>query len=170
MATRGSQGSKYTAVSVGFYASYFLREDGAVDRSKSGGKIDGALNPPPGVKYIQASAGNYATYLVQDDGVIARSKGSGKISGTMEDNKPYASVSVQIAAQESQYGSRCNQNNYLIRAEGSVDKTKHFGAISGTIAPPPGLTYTAACAGEHASYLLRSDGYSRLGPDLANCS
>ena len=61
-------GLVYVAVGAGPVASYFVRNDGVVERSVHGGKVSTAIEPPAGVKYISASAGMANSYLGRDDG------------------------------------------------------------------------------------------------------
>lgn len=61
-------------------AMYFIRDDGAVDRTTGGGVVTQTMNPPPGLKYLAASSGLYASYLLQSDGKVARTTGGGMVS------------------------------------------------------------------------------------------
>jgi hypothetical protein len=63
------QGLRYVSVSAGTAASYFLRSDGAVDRSKGSGTVSSTFDPPPGQRYTAVSSGTQCTYVVD----IARS-------------------------------------------------------------------------------------------------
>jgi hypothetical protein len=54
-------GTIYTAVSAGTFASYFLRSDGAVDRTMGKGVVCDTMSPPPGVTYTAVAAGTRQT-------------------------------------------------------------------------------------------------------------
>jgi hypothetical protein len=65
------------------HSAYFLRDDGAVDRTKVRGTISHTLQPPPGVRYTQVTAGFTATYFLRSDGLVDRSTGYGKVQQTI---------------------------------------------------------------------------------------
>ena len=77
-------------MSAGEHASYFVRDDGKVDRSTGKAKVDSEIVPEgwPEVKYVSVSAGDNATFFVRDDGFVDRMTGSTKPEQTMKPSKP----------------------------------------------------------------------------------
>ena len=76
-------GLSYLAAAAGSDSSYYLRSDGAVDRTTgSHGKVNSTMNPPPGTTYTQAATGNGHTYILRSDGLCDRTSG-GQVKLTM---------------------------------------------------------------------------------------
>ena len=111
-------------VAAGEFASYLVRDDGIVDRTKGYGKIDSQMSPPAGTKYVRVSDMFAVTTQHSPNGAHKDSPGQ----------------------------------MYLVREDGAVDRTRGYGTIELTMNPPPGLKYTSASSGLHASYLLQSNG------------
>jgi len=159
-----SDGAKYTAVSAGTDASYFLRDDGAIDRTTGGDTINGTVRGPMSAPYIAISTqtvgvsngkgariGPTHQYFVRNDGKVDRWK-NGEITSTIEakgDGVKYISASAG------------NSASYLLRDDGKVDRigTGDKGVPGMTIEAVAGCTYVLASSGDSgASYILRSDG------------
>jgi hypothetical protein len=90
-------GLRYLAASASAAASYYVRSDGAVDRTTRGnGKVTATMNPPPGTRYIAVSAHMNATYLLRSDGIVDRTTGYGKVQKSMlpSDNLAQKSCAV----------------------------------------------------------------------------
>lgn len=65
-------------------ASYYVRSDGAVDRTTGfKGSVSATLNPPPGVRYVAVSAHQNSTYLLRSDGICDRSRGGAKVHSSL---------------------------------------------------------------------------------------
>jgi hypothetical protein len=77
-------GAQYIAACAMQTASYLLRDDGAVDRTKGHAQICHTMMPPVGLRYVSVSAGRHATYLLRSDGRIDRTTGHGKVDSTLE--------------------------------------------------------------------------------------
>ena len=82
-------GMKYLSASATSAASYFVRDDGSVDRYTGPSREMLSMAAPQRersnvpAKYVQVSAHNYASYLVRDDGLVDRTTGKGQVSLTM---------------------------------------------------------------------------------------
>jgi hypothetical protein len=153
-------GKRYIHVSSGPVASYFVRDDGVVDRAKSGGKVESEMTPPAGIKYVNASAGMDRTYLLRDDGKIDQVRG-GKVDATLEPKDAgkgtvFVGCSDQLTIQTDK--TVCGPwANYLVRSDGVIERVTTKSSEHQLIVPAKGK-YIQASAGASASYLLREDG------------
>ena len=138
----------YVGASVGVWASYVLRVDGAVARFKSGA-VQKLLRPPEKTTYVAVSGGEAASYLLRSDGVIDRVTTFGCV--TSQIHAPGTAKYTAVSA--GSYAS------YFLRDDGVVDRTRSGGKLDrASFVPPVGVSYTAASAGTDATYLVRSDG------------
>lgn len=141
-------GTVYVAASAGDFASYFLRSDGAVDRTLGKGVISSRIFPPQDATYIQVSYGRSNSYLLRSDGSIDRIKSKGIVSSTM--NPPPGKKYIKIKAG---YG-----NSYFLRDDGAVDRTAGGGKLSSSFKPPEKAKYIDLAIGTEFSYFIRDDG------------
>ena len=142
-----STGVKYIQSDTSECVTYFVRDDGYVDRTKGGGKIGKQFTPPAKTKYIVASAGIYASYLLRDDGVVDRLVSAEKESEIRcEDGFKYIAISSGDHA------------SYFVREDGAVDRSTGKGKMTSTISAPESVKYVDVSAGSYATYLLRDDG------------
>ena len=148
---------------AGTEASYFLRSDGKVDRTRGFGNVDTTFeckaSPYVAVssqiaaqKNQEGGGGAYVSYLVRKDGKVDRVRTFGEVVQTLwppEGTKYIASSCADMVS-------------YMLRSDGAIDrimgKLKGGATVDCTINPPPGVKYTAVSAGQWASYLLRDDG------------
>ena len=103
-------GIKYIRSDTSESVTYFVRDDGCVDRTVGGGKIGSQFMPPAKTKYVSASAGNYASYLLRDDGIIDRI-----VSGKKRSEIFCEGGGKYVAISSGDYAS------YFVRADGAVD-------------------------------------------------
>jgi hypothetical protein len=122
---------KYIQVSSGEHNSYFLRDDGAVDRTTGGGVVS-TFDAPENTKYTAVSIGTSASYLLRADGSVDRSPGSGQIKSTLAPPEGTTYVSVtggQVTTMPKKNPtfltclSDTQEVSYLVRSDGAVDKT-----------------------------------------------
>ena len=142
---------KYIFVAQNSYASYFLRNDGKIDRSTGRGKIDQRMTcAEPKVWYVWVCVGVTVMYAIRSDGKVDRSTGSGKVSATIE----CPDANVKFVA-----GSGADTNTYLIGDNGNIYRFRSATDIT----PMPctagnGITWVTASGGINTSYFVRSDG------------
>ena len=145
-----SNALRYVFISCGESQSYFVRSDGAVDRSTVSLHLPPPTHQPPSrfsartfPSFVHSGA-HLLTYL------LARSlkQGGGKVSHTI--NPPPGTKF--IAASSGDYAS------YLLRDDGVVSRTTGGGKSSNDIHPPGKARYVAVSAGDSQSYFLRDDG------------
>ena len=137
---------KYVAVAPGYYVSYLVRADGAIDvlsetaakgtgimnnEVSQGGRLDCTIAAPVGTRYVGVAAHHIC--------------GKGR-----SDKELTWKLPPQVL-------------RYFLRADGRVDITTAEGrAVSGTIEPPAAVRYVAGTSSMWPSFsllaLLRSDG------------
>ncbi|KAL1515114.1 hypothetical protein AB1Y20_004177 [Prymnesium parvum] len=146
---------KYINCASGWFASYFVRSDGSVDRYVKG-KVVQRLVPPQGVQYTQASAGTTASFLLRSDGAVDRIVGKqAEIDGTMAPEvkgKSFLNLfsgSIKYVAVSASGGP-----TYLMRSDGKVDLARS-GEVVETMESGP---YQEVSGGSDFSLLLKADG------------
>merc|ERR1719263_2530043 len=143
--------------------SYFLLDDGIVERTRGLGKThtvagDEESDVPTG-RYVSVGSqmigtkGRYGEgaayhhYLIRSDGAAVRVMIFGGEGHTLL--PPSGCKYVDASATEM-----CS---YLLRSDGCVDRVQR-GNVQTTMNPPPGTSYVSVKAGRFSSYFLRSDG------------
>ena len=132
---RGPKGEDYSNMH-----SYFIRSDGAIDRTHGLGKVETKHRVVPTShvegelklgKYVSASATATSSYFVRADGTVDRYTGpSSKMLSMVAPQRERATIQaayVQVSAH--------NAATYLLRDDGLVDRTTGKGAISCTLTP-----------------------------------
>ena len=152
----GLEGVGYVAISANDSSCYLVRSDGAVDRTKSKGKVTQQFVPAAGANgatYIGVSAGMTVSYLVRSDGVVVRTRGNPNKGDEMA--PPAGAKYLAVSAS--------NEVTYLVRSDGVLDRTRggaKVGSEHSAEAPiyDDAIKYIGASAGMSASYFVRDDG------------